>query len=312
MRTTFLTLGSNFYLSQGGDARRQQAAQDSWRTLPGVDLVDLQFVRDPARLNLPGFRRVEVLQRDARELTGADGKRKPIMSELFDALARAALAAGNEFFAFANADVVLLPSFVDTVRADAAAGSRGQVFSRVDFPGEEVPGEEEMIFPGQDVFVLDARWWLDHRWRFRPYVIGEVGWDNVYTALVLRHAPGARLHNRVGHARHEIHENRWYASPYEPYNTFLLTLDAYPFGDWCEYCGELRRLRGGGLLGGGPLGDEAEEAAVQGRVFTRPADRRGRLLHWARVARTFARTWWAGVRRGRLRPPEQRSVYPAA
>lgn len=310
MRTT-LTLGTNFYPAQGGEGRRQQAAQDSWRLLPGVDLVDVQFARDPARLDLPGFRRVDTLRRDSRELTGVAGKRKPLMSELFDALAHQALAAGHERFAFANADIVLGPSFVETVRAGAAAGSRAQVFSRVDFPGE-IAGNEEMIFPGQDVFVLDVRWWLDNRWRFRPYIIGEVGWDNVYTSILLRHAPGARLHNRVGHARHEIHENAWYASPFEPYNTFLITLDSYYFRDWCEYCGELRRLRGGGLLGGGALGDEAAEAAAQLAAYSWRPDVRARLVHWGRVTRAYARLWGAGLRRGRARLPERRSTYAPA
>ena len=303
MSTTRITLGTNFYPAKGAEGRRQQAAQDSWRELPGVDLVDLQFARDPARLDLPGFRRVEALRHDSLELTGVPGKRKPIMSELFDRLAREALTAGHEVFAFANADIVLPPPVIPFALACAAEGSKAQAFSRLDFGGDTGRGDE-MIYPGQDVFVIDVRWWLDNRWRFRPYIVGEVGWDNVYTSILLRHAPGARLHNRAGHVRHERHVSVWDDSPFAPFNTFLITLDSHYFRDWCDYCQELKRLRGGD-----EVAEETLEAVAQRRAFAWQPDWRARLVHRGRVARAFLALWWAGLKQGRLALPVRRSIY---
>ena len=298
-----ITLGTNFYPTSGDDARRQRAAQDSWRGLPDVDLVDLQFERAPARLELPGFRRVEKLRHDSVQLTGLAGKRKPVASEVFDLLAREAVSAGNELFAFANADILLSAEMIAATRAAAAAGCQAQMFSRMDFDGE-TGTDLEIIYQGQDAFVLDARWWLENRWRFRPYIVGDLCWDDVYTSILLCHAP-ARLHNRAALVRHERHATAWHDSPFSAHNRFLLTLDSHYFSDWSRYCDRLGELR---VIGGG---EAQEEALLQASFTLRPVWRE-RLKCLGRSSRAFGRQWLAGARHRKFGLPAWRSVYPPA
>ncbi len=299
-----ITLGSHSYPATGEDARRQSAALDSWRTLPDVDLVDLQFAHLSDPPELPGFRRVRKLRQDSVELTGAAGRRKPIVSEMFDLLAREALATGNDLFMFSNSDILLMPETVAAVFAAAEEGCKAQVFSRMDFDGQ-TGLDVEMMYPGQDTFALDARWWMENRWRFRPYVIGETSWDNVYTAIMVMHAP-TRLYNRSTLTRHEKHQVIWYDSPFRAHNLLLLTLDSYYHGDWCRYCDGLRVLRANGRAG-----DEAQEETLKKESFRLRPDGRTRLIHAGRVGRAFAREWVARARRGKFGLPPYRSVYLA-
>ncbi len=297
-----ITLGSHSYPARGEDARRQSAALDSWRALPDVELVDMQFAHLPDPPELPGFRRVQTLRHDSVQLTGAEGRRKPIVSEMFDLLAREALAAGNEIFMFSNSDILLTPETIAAVLAAAEEGCKAQVFSRMDFDGK-TGADAAMIFPGQDTFALDARWWLENRWRFRPYVVGETSWDNVYTAILVLHAP-TRLHNRATLTRHEKHEVIWFQSPFRPHNLLLLTLDSYYHEDWCRYCDGLRVIRADGLAG-----DEAQEEALRRDSFRLRPGWRTRLIHAGRVVRAFVREWLARARRGKFGVPPYRSVY---
>ena len=297
-----ITLGSHSYPAKGEDARRQNAALESWRHLPNVDLVDLQFAHLPPVPELPGFRRVQAMRQDSVELTGAQGRRKPIVSEMFDLLAREALAAGNEIFMFSNSDILLSPATIAAVFAAAEEGCKAQVFSRMDFDGK-TGRDVALIYPGQDTFAVDARWWMENRWRFRPYVIGETSWDNVYTALMVLHAP-TRLHNRETLARHEEHEVIWYDSPFRAHNLLLLTLDSYYHGDWCRFCEGLRAIRTDGFAG-----DPAREEALRRESFRLRPSWRTRLIHVGRVARAFARQWLARVRRGKFGVPPHRSDY---
>ena len=299
-----ITLGSNFYPTNGDEARRQRNAVDSWRSLPGVDLVDVQLADAPARVALDGFRRVEKLRHDSVQLTGVAGKHNPTVSEVFDLLAREAISAGNRLFAFANTDIILTPAMVAAVFEGVAAGCQAQVFSRMDFDGAS--GKDlEIIYQGQDLFVVDAAWWLQNRWRFRPYIIGGGVWDMAFTPILLCHAAG-RLHNRSAYIRHERHANSWLASPYLPHNMFLTTLDSRYLSVWSDYCNRLDELRRTDI-------DPGREAALLEHAFTlRPRPLRARLINLARAGRAFARQWLAGARRGRFRLPPYRSVYPAA
>lgn len=302
MRRKRITLGSNSYVAKGDDARRQLAAQDSWRTLPDVDLVDLQFAHRPEVLELSGFRCVPKLRYDSGRLTGAEGRRKPIVSEMFDLLAREALAAGNDLFMFSNSDVLLTPETIAAVHAAAEDGCQAQVFSRMDFDGK-TGADIAMVYQGQDAFAVDALWWMENRWRFRPYIIGETSWDNVYTAILVCHAR-TRLHNRTTLARHEEHEVVWYDSPFRAHNLLLLTLDSFYHGDWCRFCDALRVLRPGDLAA-----DETQEEALRRASFRLRPDWRTRLVHVGRVVRAFMREWLARARRGKFGVPPYRSEY---
>jgi hypothetical protein len=66
------------------------------------------------------------------------------------------------------------------------------------------------------------------RSRLRPYIVGEMPWDVVYTSVLLTHCR-AELVNRWDDCRHAVHDTIWIDSPFAPYA-------------W-------RRLRYGGLTG---------------------------------------------------------------
>ena len=300
-----ITLGSSSYPARGEEGRRQANALDSWRQLPGVDLVDLQFADAPDAPVLPGFKRVEKLRYDSVGLTGAAGRRKPIISEMFDLLAQEALAAGNDIFMFSNLDILLTPATVAAVHAAAEEGCKAQAFSRMDFDGP-TGADICLLYPGQDTFAVDARWWLENRRRFRPYVVGDTSWDNVYTAIMVTHAP-TRLHHREALTRHEDHDAVWFDSPFQAHNLFLLTLDSHYHRNWCTYCNTLRTLRPDGHAG-----DQAREEELRRESFAARPDWRARWVHAGRVGRAFARQWLARARRGRFGLPPYRSVYHPA
>ena len=224
---------------------------------------------------------------------------------MFDLLAQEALAAGNDIFLFSNSDILMTPETIAAIQAAAAEGCKAQVFSRMDFDGQ-TGSDTTMVYHGQDSFAVDARWWMENRWRFRPYVIGETSWDNVFMAVMVSHAP-TRLHNRATLTRHEKHEIIWYHSPFRAHNLLLLTLDSYYHEDWCRYCDGLRVLRAGG-----GVGDEAQEEALRRDSFRLRPGWRTRLVYRGRVARAFAQQWLARAKGGRFGIPPYRSVYRPA
>ena len=99
-----------------------------------------------------------------------------------------------------------------------------------------------------------------HRRRFRPYVIGDACWDNVYTAVMMCHSDGIIL-NRERLILHERHETLWNdGTPSARYNGFMAALDARYFALWCEYWDRLEQGRARGVSAG-------EETRLRDEVF---------------------------------------------
>ena len=102
---------------------------------------------------------------------------------------------------------------------------------------------QQMITAGQDMFVVSVRWWDRNRVRFRPYILGEACWDNVYTAVMLCHSDGVLL-NRDPLIVHRRHAAVWRdATPAARYNGYLAALDARYFELWSQYWHRLDKLR---------------------------------------------------------------------
>src|SRR5262249_21373693 len=100
-----VVLGSNFYDGDPGAMRRQQAAIDAVTSLSGAIPINLQW--KDAVCERPAMETVAALEHDAQSVLGVPARRKPIMRELFDALAVAAEERGCRYFAFYNADIVI-------------------------------------------------------------------------------------------------------------------------------------------------------------------------------------------------------------
>ncbi len=220
--------------------------------------VNLQFADRVNLQEFDGFETLAVLQQDSNSVTGQPGVRKPVVSELFTKLAEEAVQRGVRYFGFTNSDIVFTPAAIERI----LQGDRPvYVFSRTDFePGTE--RDTHSLIYGTDVFVVDAGWWLSHRRRFRPYIVGESCWDNVYTSQLLCWAGGVLL-NREPLVRHEAHPVVWKQSPFAEYNGYLAALDRMYFTRWAIYADRLGKLR----QGGPGNADKVAELQLQAEVF---------------------------------------------
>src|SRR5262245_46973399 len=161
--------------------RRQQQAAGALTALRGVTPVNVQWTDEA--FTQPGVETLAVLRQDASSVTGRPARRKPILPELFDALAAAAAARGVEYFGFANADILISQAAIDVV-----VGERRQAyaFSRMDF--DAATGRNLDLVPdGLDFFVFTVAWWRRERRRFRPYILGHWFYDGVFGALIACH-----------------------------------------------------------------------------------------------------------------------------
>ena len=182
-----VVLGTQFYAASADVMRRQDQVIEALLRLRGVDLVNLQWIDEP--YDRPEIETLAVLRRDSRSIAQLPVRRKPIMPELFDALAAAAAARGARYFGFLNADILVAQAAIDVItreQRDAYAFSRLEV----------EPGTGEplgLVLNGLDLFVFDVSWWRRERHRFRPYILAEWFYDCVFGALIACHGNGLIL-----------------------------------------------------------------------------------------------------------------------
>jgi hypothetical protein len=286
-------IGLQAYPADAETARRQRRAASALLGLAGVEAVNLQFRHGP-QVAVYGMDCAAVLVRDSLAQTGAPGLRKPMAPEIFDVLADLAARRGHRYFAYINADIVVTPAAVTAVRdlaRETYAVSRGDVDAVLSAPARVAPPDATIMTAGQDMFVVEVEWWRRNRSRFRPYVVGEALWDNVYTAIMMCHSNGLLL-NREPLVLHERHPAGWHdESPSARYNGMLAALDSRYFSLWSQYWQRLTaaRERGSGA---------AEEDALRAEAFAwRPSV--------AAAARQALRSVRARARYRRLRAGER-------
>ena len=228
---------------------------DTLRLLRGVVPVNVQFARDGH--SVAGIETQARLTRDSCTVTGHAGPRKPILPDVLDLLCARAQETRARCFAFMNADIHLSQEAVDGM---AAGAHDGWLFSREDYDGQ-TGASLGMGTAGTDVIAFSTTWWQQNRARFRPYIVGEAVWDNVYTAILMCHAD-AVLENRRPLARHEAHPIAWSPGrgPFSRYTQYLAALDSGYFSIWCRYWAGLQDLRRAGA-------PEEEERALAREVF---------------------------------------------
>jgi hypothetical protein len=289
-----IAIGTRFYPAEPASERRQARSRASLLLLGPVLPVNLQFVDET--YSPDGFRTLPILRQDSRTITGAAGTRKPIVSEMFDALAGVARAEGCRYFAYLNADIQVTPAALETV----LQGDRdAYAFSRMDL--DPVSGAELGVeLFGLDMFVIDAGWWARERRRFRPYIAGEACWDDVYASILCAHGRGEIVNERPG-IFHERHPTLWNAGPFAEHNGFLAALDAPYFSRWCHYAMQLNDARKAGT----PLDPRrlARETLGDARLSVRET-----ALHAARTMRARFRH----ARRRAAATPRQSPRTPGA
>jgi hypothetical protein len=278
-----IAIGAQFYPATGDAERRQIRARAALLSLDRVIPLNLQFADEDFQPD--GFRTLRVLRSDSRTITGAGGARKPIVSEMFDALAGAARTAGCRYFAFLNNDIEVSQAAIDII----LAGHRdGYAFSRVDV--DPATGAETgiQIF-GLDMFAIDAAWWSREGRRFRPYIAGEACWDNVYAALVCGYGNGVVVNDRPG-IYHQRHPAVWSDGPFARHNGYLAALDSPDFSRWARYATTL----GESLKSGASVDRErlARELLSNPRLSARET-----IVHAGRKVRARLRHAWSAARR---------------
>ena len=279
MRTpaTAVIVGTHVHPASGDAARRQRRALDALRDASPITPVNLQFADRRGLQEVDGLETTPLLRQDSNGITGRAGTRKPIVSELFTRLAELAVARGLRCFVYTNSDIVFSRAAFDHM---TGGGHNAYVLSRTDVAADTGRDIGPLVH-GADVFAVDARWWLANRRRFRPYIVGESVWDNVYTAQLLCWAGGVLL-NRDPLVRHESHPIVWGDSPFAEHNGILGALDRMYFSRWVMYVGRLERMR----REAGGLADEEEEMAMQREVFSGwTPDLADRVLQALRVAK---------------------------
>jgi hypothetical protein len=279
-----ITIGTCFYPARGDTERRQQRAREALLELAGVTPVNLQFVDDEYRP--AGLPTLAVLRQDARTITGANGRRQPIVSEMFDALADAAAAHGSKYFAYLNADIEVTGAALDRI---LSRGLDGYAFCRMDV--DPATHAELAVQPyGLDFFAIDVAWWRRERTRFRGYIAGEWCWDNVYAAMICSHGRGEIVHDAPG-VFHERHETAWNRGLYAEYNGYLAALDAPYFSRWVAYVRALLERRSAGI--------DVDLATLNQEIFgPPPLTLPGHVWHAGRKMRAHMR--FAKVRRRML------------
>jgi len=233
-----ILIGTQFYPAHGDSERRQAQAMEALGKLTDVEAVDLQW--DPTPPWRPWIRTVCDLRLDSRDVSGCDGRRKPVTTDVLRALADLAERGGHRYFMFINADIIVTQAAV-TLVGDGA--KEVYAFSRLDI--DPATGRElEPTLSGLDAFAFDVRWWRANQHRFRPYIIGEACWDVVYAAIAMCHGDG--LLTSGGEIRHERHAMAWGQSGFADYNGYLAAVDNRYFTLWCTYHARLMEARARG------------------------------------------------------------------
>jgi hypothetical protein len=250
-----LLLGTHTFAASGDAARRQSAAVASMRALTGVSVVNLQFADGPHHVD--GIETLAVLRQDSRTVSGRrTGARKAVVREMLDVLAAEAVGRGAPYFCYSNGDIIWSQP---AVRWIADGGKQAYALSRLDVDGASGRALDIQL-AGIDAVAMQPQWFAAHRHRFRDYIVGEICWDNVYTAILMCHGE-AIIENRLGLLRHERHVGTPAPSVLGAYTSLLAALDAEYFHLWCGYWDRLRAMRRDGAT------PEAESQMAR-QVFT--------------------------------------------
>ncbi len=207
-----------------GQRQRQEECIKSLARLTGRGVAPLNICYADELLEPEGWRTLSRLQRSADRELGVNGKRKPIVLDLFDLAADYAREHGWEWFVVTNSDIIFTAAFIEELRRLMRAGFETAAVSRTEAArgnGDHglVPGKVEM--GGNDVFCCQTAWWLANRQRFQPYILGERVWDHAFVAVMASHS---RFHAffQEGLCFHISHPVAWKtAGPYSDYNMNL-------------------------------------------------------------------------------------------
>jgi glycosyltransferase involved in cell wall biosynthesis len=268
-------VGVHVYPADGKTAARQGNAVAALAALERVRRANLQFGAGDTSIDVGGFETMRVLRGDSVQVTRKPGVRKPIASEVFDLLARRALEEGCRYFVYVNSETVLSQTMIDRI---ASGSADAYALARTDVGGGRPP---EVRLAGVDGFAVRALWWIANGWRFRPHIIGEGVWDNVYAAQLACHSRTTFVYD-TGALTHERHEATWTSSAFVRYTQYLGALDAPYFALWCTYYDWLTRAVAAGAA-------PSQLDALAGETFVWRSSLAARAAQAARGAKGWMR-----------------------
>src|SRR5260370_3796865 len=127
-----IVLGTHVYPATGAVERRQQNGLQSLRSLRHVVLMNLQFYDRVNLRSADGFETCPVLRQDSQIVSGRDGVRKPIVSEMFQRLAEHARGQDCRYFGFVNSDILVGQEAIELA---CGGGKQATIFSRMALAG---------------------------------------------------------------------------------------------------------------------------------------------------------------------------------
>lgn len=203
-----VVLGVNFW-ERGPAQQLCRTSLVEWaEKYPSIHLVSPRIAGDgycPSE-----FSDLPVLKTLCSDVIQGSKKRKPLVHEMFDALATRAVD-DDTLLVLSNSDIWFSEQAIQGLTGTSAIGA---AFSRVQFSPINYRTEQASFvhdFPnGFDVFAVRAGWWKDNRKLFLhlPCIYAERAWDNAY-ACVLKAYGGAEWLNKSPLVFHFPHEVRW-------------------------------------------------------------------------------------------------------
>jgi hypothetical protein len=216
----------------------QQLCVESINKLKPMHIVPLNICYPDETIMPPGWEVANVLVESADKKLNTQGKRKPFVSDLFNAAADYAKKHGIDWFIISNSDIFFTPNLIYEVRKLLKEKYQTIAISRTDMKYEDNQKVMRLERRGYDVFLCQTSWWDNNRHLFQPYIFGEQAWDDAYAAIMACHSKFHILYTS-GLCFHIEHGHEWQdTGPYADYNMSLFkTQDRfygerfYPFMD---------------------------------------------------------------------------------
>lgn len=205
-------------------AELQQTCINSINELKALNIMPLNICYPDELIQPEGWEVSTTLIESADKKLNLQGKRKPFVTDIFNAASKKAKEHSIDWFIITNGDVMLTPSLIKEARLLFEKGYENIAVSRTDV--EKIDIERGYIVGslevrGYDVFICRSEWWENNKHRFQPYIFGERAWDDAYTAIMASHSK-FHIFYTVGLCYHFKHSADWHdTGPYANYNMSL-------------------------------------------------------------------------------------------
>jgi glycosyltransferase involved in cell wall biosynthesis len=199
---------------------RQEECVKSISHLIPSGVVPLNICYEDEYLQPAGWHVAPVLKRSADVELKIDGKRKPFVTDLFDAASEWAVKRGVRWFALSNSDIIFTPRLLHELRKLLKDGYETLAVSRTDLLEIDPVSNEIKVYLeilGYDVFICKTDWWTKNRRLFQEYIFGEKAWDNAFATIMGAHSKFHILYSE-GLCLHFKHPMEWIQGPYADYN----------------------------------------------------------------------------------------------